>query len=117
MLWIVLPFVTSIADAGTAADVGAISATEVGIAVEIIVYVDINVVMSPPTAPAPAAAPRSSHCHTDTKGDGASGDHCPGRVGRVVNRGIRIRRRSINDCRIIAWHINHLRVCLFHHNY
>lgn len=114
---IVLPFVAGIADPVAATDIGAVAATDVGVAVEIVVDIDVDVVASPAAAPAPASAKRRSHCHADTERDRARSNHCACRVRRVVDWWIRIYWRSVHNCWIIAWHVDHFRTCLLHHNY
>jgi hypothetical protein len=54
MSGIVLPLIT-------AADVGPIATTNVRIAIEVVIHVDVDVVASPATTPAPAAAPGGAH--------------------------------------------------------
>lgn len=62
---IVLPLVTT---ASVTADVGAITALNVGVAVEVVVHVYVDVVAAPTTTPSPTAAtPGCANCQTDTE--------------------------------------------------
>ncbi len=101
MLRIVLPLPGSVVDPVTALDVR--------VAVEVVIHVDIDVVATPAATPTPATAPPcGTHRNTDSKGDCTRGNHSSCRIRRIVNRRIRIGRRAVNDCGIVAGHIDDL---------
>jgi hypothetical protein len=62
MLRIVLPGIPVPAIDAIAADVA-----EVGVAVEVVVYIDIDVVIAPSATPAPTTSPRGADCHSDSE--------------------------------------------------
>ena len=83
-----------IAVAGAIAAVDAIAAdvVDVGVAVEVVVHVDVDI------AAAPGSADRDTYAKTDRR----SCPRCPGTVVRwIVDRWIRISRRTVNSSRFI----------------
>jgi len=70
MLRIVLPFVTALNVISVTAlnVVNPVSAADIRVAIEIVVHVDVDVIVSPATVPAPAsAAPRIADCNSDAE--------------------------------------------------
>jgi hypothetical protein len=111
---IVLP---RIAAASIAADVGSVTAADVGIAVKVVVPVYVDVAATPSAAPTPTSAPRRAHRQADPERYCAGSYNCSRRIRWVVNRRIGINRRSIHVSGIVRRHVNHLRICLFHNDY
>ena len=111
-----LPLVPTV-DAIPALDVvDAIAAADIRVAIEVVIHVDVDVTAAPAATPTPAAAPRSAHGPTNTERDRTRSDDCA-RRWRIVDRRIGIRRRAINNSRIVGRHVNHFRVCLLDHNH
>ena len=94
--------------------VDAVSTIDVRIAVEVIVVVDINVVASPSASTTPPTAPESTHHHPDPERNGKPGGVIPGR--RVIDGGIRIHRRTVDDDGIISGDIDDLWIGLLDNN-
>src|SRR5262249_41739882 len=101
MFRVVLPAVAGVGGAATR-DVGA--PVEIRVAVEPIVPVDSDVVMPPPGAPAPSAAPERTHGDANTERDGCPRSVIPGRW--VGDRGIRIYRRAIHGDRVVRRNVD-----------
>ena len=99
------------------ASIHAVAAADVRVAVEIVVYVDGNIIVSPAAAIAPTAMISGSHCHTDTESNGHPGHVSAGwRRWWIDNRRIRINGRTVDDGRIVSRHIDDLRVGLLNDN-
>ena len=106
MLGIVLP---TVAGAAIAAVVDAIP-------LEIIVHVDVDVVVTPSGSVAPPAPGRADgQPHPERDRAGCYDGTC--RVRRVVNRGVRVHRSSINDGGIVGWYIDHVRLRRLHNDH
>ena len=86
---------------------------DVRVPIEVVVVVHIDIVVSPAGIPAPPAAPRRTHRDPDAKRDGRASRIRP--HGRVVNRRIRVHRRSVHYDRVVGGDVHHLRVRLFNH--
>lgn len=101
---------------GTVADIRAVAASNIRVAVEIVVAINGDVVVAAPTAPpAPAATPEGPHHHADAKGD----RYACGVISRwrVVNGWVGINRWAIHNDGIIRGHVYDLRIRLLHHDY
>jgi hypothetical protein len=88
-----------------------VAPADVRVAVEIVVVIDGDVVVTPAASPSPSATPERPHHDAD-----ANRDRHPGCVvarRRVVNGRIRIYRRAINHGWIVGRHIDDLRIRLF----
>lgn len=100
-----LPFVSAldVIDPVTAADVG--------IAVEIVISIDVYVTAAPAAAPAPVSAVPVTYRHTNSKTYKA-GSHISARW--IINRRIGVHRVRIpvNNNGIVLWYINNFRVRL-----
>ena len=106
MLRVMLPFITT-------ANIGAVTAADVGVADKVVVVVDVDVVVAPAAAPAPAAsAPRSSHRPANSERDRACSNDCTCRIRRIVNRRIRIDWRAIDNRGRIRRHIDDIWISL-----
>jgi hypothetical protein len=70
---IVLPFIPTAAI--TADVVYSVATADIGIAIEVVIVVDVDVTATPSGAPAPTAAPGSTHGPTNAKRDCAGSDH------------------------------------------
>lgn len=81
----------------------------------VIVDVDVDIVVPPSGSIAPTSTPCRSHRHSNSKGNSHACRIVPGR--RIGDWRIGIDRRSINNGRVIAGNINHLRVRLFDDNH
>ena len=82
---------------------------------EVVVVIDIDVVAAaPPAVVAPAAAPRRTHRDSHTERD----RHARRVITwwRISDWGIGIHRRAVYYDRVIARHVNNLRVCLLNHD-
>jgi len=115
MLRVVLP--GTIAGAISAAlRVHAVASLNVGVAVEVVIVVDGDVVVGAPTATiTPTATPKRTHHHADAKRNGHS--RCVVAWRWVGDRWIRIRWRPVNHGRVITGNVDNLRVGLFDHDY
>src|SRR5246127_5011157 len=94
------------------AKVVTIAATNIRVAIEIVVSVDSDVVVAAPsTAPTPTAAPERPHHHTHAERN----RHTRGIVARrrIIDRRVRIVCRTVHHDGIIRRHIDHLRIRLF----
>jgi hypothetical protein len=100
MLWIVLP------PAVGGKSRGAIAATNICIAIKVVVAINVDVVAAPPAVPAIPPAPERSHRHADTERDGHPCGVIPWR--RIVDGGIRIHRRTVHDGGVVGRHIHDL---------
>jgi len=93
MSWVVLPC------ASLLVEVLFVEIVLVVVVYVIVVDVDVDIAVAPSGVPTPAPAPSGSQ--------GDPGPECNRRSrriisrGRVVNRGIRIDRRTINDSRVV----------------
>jgi hypothetical protein len=116
VLRVVLPFVTCIPCSGIT---GAIAACVVDVcgAVKTVVPVDVYVAAAPSATPTPAATERGAHCNADAKRERARSNDSAGGNRRVVDRRIRISRRTINNRRVIGWHIHYLWLRLLNYDY
>ena len=83
----------------TVADVISISAVDIRVSVEVVVVIYVDVIATPAAAITPTATPERPHRYTDPKGKGHSG--CVISRRRVVNRWIRIDRRTIDHNRVV----------------
>jgi hypothetical protein len=83
----------------------------VGVAIEIVVAVDGDVVASPTSSTAPTAAPERPHRDADAEGNSQACWVIPCR--RIVDGRVRIDRRAVNNHRIVGGHVHHLRIGLF----
>jgi hypothetical protein len=119
MLRVVLPVAASISATVAAATswlvVYAVPTVNVAVAVEIVIVVNCDVVVStPPAAITPAATPCSSHGETNSEGDRHSRRVISWRW--IGNGRIGIDRRTINDGRIVAGDINDLWIGLLNYD-
>src|SRR5262249_28664838 len=97
-------------------DIVPVATANARVAVEIVVSVDGDVVVTAPAAtPSPAATPERPHHHTNTERDCHSGGVIPWRW--VVNRGVGIDRWTVHHHWIIRRDIHHLRIGLFDHDH
>jgi hypothetical protein len=109
---IVLPFVS----ASTAAPITqrinliAVATTDVRVAVEIVIAVNIYVIAAPTTPPTPAAAPEGSHREANPERNRSrAGVVAP---SWVVDWRIRVVWSAPNDNGVVAWKVNNLGVRL-----
>jgi hypothetical protein len=86
-----------VATAAIAADVRAVTTANVGVAIEIVISVDVNVAAAPTAAPAPAATPGRTHRQAYAERDRARRNDAASRIRWVINGGVRINRRAINN--------------------
>jgi hypothetical protein len=92
-----------------------VAAANIGVAVEIVVLIDVNIVVATPAAaPAPAATPHCAHHYADAKRDGEAGRIVSGR--RIVDGGIGVDRRAIDHDGIIRGHVDDLGIRLLDHD-
>ena len=84
------------------------------VAIEAVVMVDINTATAPAATPAPTAAPPCSHQHSRAEGERGAGHVV---AGRIVDRRIRIRRRTVYGCRLISRHVDNFRICRLYHDH
>src|SRR5262249_15782288 len=106
---IVIPLIT----AAITNVVDAITALNVGIAVEVVIHVHVDVVAAPAATPTPAAAPGGAHGQPDSERDRTGGDHRSGRwicIRRVIDWWIRISGRRVDVLWIVRWDVDDLRV-------
>src|SRR5258707_13667296 len=106
MLWAVLPAVT-------AADIVA-AVTDVPVANESIVVVDVDAasIITPAASPAASSvSPPRAHGHSDTEGKGQ------GSRRWIVNRWVGINRCAPNHRRAVRGHIDDLRIRRLDHDY
>jgi hypothetical protein len=82
-----------------------------GVSIEVVEVVDIDAVVTPPTAPAPTAAPKGAHHHPGSEGDRRTGSVVT--PSRIVERGIRICRWTVDGRRRIGWDVDNLRIRRF----
>src|SRR6185503_3320443 len=76
-----------------------------------VVDVDVDVVATPAAAVAVAAVPpRGADGDADAEGDHAGGNDGTSRVGRIVDRWVRVDRRSVDDDRAVGGNVDDLRV-------
>src|SRR5437879_1681902 len=106
------PTTTSTSAAIATANAGiAVATVHIRISVEIIIVVDGDVIVATPTAVPPAAAPRRSHCHSDSE------RNCHARcvIARrgVGNGWIWVNGRTVYDRRVIARNVDYFGVGLF----
>lgn len=121
MLRVMLPGVTAASNPISAVHLVSAARSD-AVAVEIVVVVDIDVVVSAPTgaAPrgvvAPATAPHRSHSYSDAERQGHAGGEIAGR--RIRDWRIRVEgwRRSPHYYRVITRHVDYLRIRLLNHN-
>ena len=97
------------------ADVVAVAATNVRVAVEIIVPVNVDVVAAPTAPPAPTPAPERPHGDANAKRDRQTSGIISGR--RIVNRRIRIEGGTVYHDRIVRGYIHDLWICLFNYDH
>jgi hypothetical protein len=100
MLWIVLPPAVGrqVRDP--------IAATNICIAIKVVIAINVDVVAAPPAVPAITPAPERSHRHTDTERDRHPCGVIPWR--RIVDRWIRIYRRTVHRDGIVGRHVHDL---------
>jgi len=99
MLWIVLP--PAVGGKGR----NAIASANTCIAIKVVIAIDVDIAAAPPAVPAIASAPERSHCHTNAKRDCHPCGVIPWR--RIVDRGIRIHRRTVHCNRIVGRDVHH----------
>jgi hypothetical protein len=91
-----------------------VAAANIGVAVEIIVLINVNIVAAPTAAPTPASAPHCAHHYADAKRDGETGRIVSGR--RIIDGGIGVDRRAIDHDGIIRGHVDDLGIRLLDHD-
>src|SRR6266498_6718 len=110
MLWIVLPIVVRVTNL-------VIDVRFVVIVYVLVVHVNVDVIVAPAaivTPASPMTAPGGSYGNSHTKRNGR-----PRRVGAdrwIVNRRIRVDRRSIDHGRIVGGDVNHVWTSLLNHD-
>src|SRR4026209_562251 len=103
MGWIVLPSVPAAAEwvnTVTSAEVAAIPSANVGIPIEIVIAVNVDIAATPSAAPAPTTTPECAHRAAHTKRDRSRGV-ISSVVGWIVDVWVGIDSWAINVDRII----------------
>jgi hypothetical protein len=100
---------------GPIAEVAAIAAADVRVAIEIVISVDVDVVAAPAAPPAPTTAPERTHHHANAKGDRSSGGVVA--PAGVIERIVRIDRRTIHHHGIVRRHVHDFGICLLNHDH
>jgi hypothetical protein len=94
----------------------AVSVSDIGVAVEVVVAVDGNVVISaPPAAPSPTPAPESAHRYAHAEGNRHSGGVVS--PSGIIERVVGIDGRTVHHHRIVGRHIDHLWVRLLDYDH
>src|SRR5262249_51847109 len=87
------------------ADVVAIAAADVGVAVKVVIHVDVDIPMTPAATPSPATSPSPAHRDSYSKRD-RSGRIRRSVVRRIINIRIWIHRWSPDINRVIRRYID-----------
>jgi hypothetical protein len=92
----------------------AVAATDIRVAVEIVIVVDGDVIPAPAAAATPTATPERPHHNAHTEGD----RHASGVIprGRVVDGGVGVDRGTVDHDGVIARNVHDLRTSLLNND-